>query len=283
MTHDARIDLILATLDHSNAVDQRMNTLWVGSGAMCRLHSILGIKYPGDIRGELEKLRDCKGSSVTVSKVNTAFKYLSSYMIDMGVFEEYFRAPKQEVPSFEHFAHSFGARLKKKGTKGQWRGKVVGFYSTDITPEGYAIESSHEKGSVQIYPKAALELWPDVSIEEQMAEQTAALWAAGGDYCTERGAIFQLVPINPTNAMYEAAVDSKLESCTGVRFKEMWQAILKSTPILPCARPKVRNSAMPIDEYLDDYEYVTDELTYQPREQEKLLIIDAVKGWEAAR
>ena len=45
---------------------------------------------------------------------------------------------------------------KIKGS--QWSGKVVGEYSTELTPEGYAVESSTEKGSVQIYPAAALEL-----------------------------------------------------------------------------------------------------------------------------
>jgi hypothetical protein len=43
---------------------------------------------------------------------------------------------------------------KKKGS--QWTGKVVGFYSTSLTPIGYAVESDTEKGSVQIYPEAAL-------------------------------------------------------------------------------------------------------------------------------
>ena len=46
---------------------------------------------------------------------------------------------------------------KRKGS--QWHGKVVGFYSTELTPIGYAIESHTEKGSVQIYPEAALEEW----------------------------------------------------------------------------------------------------------------------------
>jgi len=40
----------------------------------------------------------------------------------------------------------------------QWRGRVVGWYSTELTPEGYAVESSTERGSVQIYPASALEL-----------------------------------------------------------------------------------------------------------------------------
>lgn len=43
-------------------------------------------------------------------------------------------------------------------TKGSmWSGLVVGWYSTDLTPEGYAVESSTETGSVQIYPASALE------------------------------------------------------------------------------------------------------------------------------
>ena len=39
-----------------------------------------------------------------------------------------------------------------------WRGNVVGTYSTALTPEGYAVESDTEVGSVQIYPAKALRL-----------------------------------------------------------------------------------------------------------------------------
>jgi len=46
---------------------------------------------------------------------------------------------------------------KTKGS--QWHGGIVGFYSTSLTPIGYAVESATEKGSVQIYPEAALEAW----------------------------------------------------------------------------------------------------------------------------
>ena len=43
-------------------------------------------------------------------------------------------------------------------TKGScWTGRVVGTYSTKLTPEGYAVESMTEHGSVQIYPAAALQ------------------------------------------------------------------------------------------------------------------------------
>lgn len=43
---------------------------------------------------------------------------------------------------------------KTKGSS--WTGKVVGYYQTDLTSKGYAVESETEKGSVQIYPEAAL-------------------------------------------------------------------------------------------------------------------------------
>ena len=52
-----------------------------------------------------------------------------------------------------------GDLVKKRGTKGQWHGRICGEYSTDITPEGYAVESLLERGSVQIYPASALEPW----------------------------------------------------------------------------------------------------------------------------
>lgn len=52
-----------------------------------------------------------------------------------------------------------GDRVRK--TKGsRWQGRVVGTYSTGLTPEGYAVESETETGSVQIYPASALELVP---------------------------------------------------------------------------------------------------------------------------
>ena len=52
---------------------------------------------------------------------------------------------------------------KTKGS--QWTGHVVGTYSTALTPEGYAVESSTERGSVQIYPAAALELMQEGGAE----------------------------------------------------------------------------------------------------------------------
>ena len=57
---------------------------------------------------------------------------------------------------FDNFRWPLGTRVTK--TKGsQWTGRVVGFYSTSLTPEGYAVESENEPGSVQIYPAGALD------------------------------------------------------------------------------------------------------------------------------
>lgn len=54
------------------------------------------------------------------------------------------------------FKWPLGKRVrKKKGSS--WQGKIVGFYATELTPEGYAVESEREPGSVQIYPVTALE------------------------------------------------------------------------------------------------------------------------------
>ncbi len=52
---------------------------------------------------------------------------------------------------------ALGDRVRKK-SGAAWQGHVVGWYSTSLTPEGYAVESESHPGSVQIYPVAALEL-----------------------------------------------------------------------------------------------------------------------------
>jgi hypothetical protein len=46
--------------------------------------------------------------------------------------------------------------LVRKKSGSSWNGRVVGFYSTELTPIGYCVESEREPGSVQIYPEAAL-------------------------------------------------------------------------------------------------------------------------------
>jgi dihydrofolate reductase (trimethoprim resistance protein) len=62
---------------------------------------------------------------------------------------------QQEKDMAQQF--QIGDRVRKiKGS--EWQGKIVGTYSTDLTPEGYCVESESHKGSVQIYPTSALEL-----------------------------------------------------------------------------------------------------------------------------
>lgn len=58
------------------------------------------------------------------------------------------------LPSGATFA--LGERVRKK-SGAAWQGRVVGWYCTKLTPEGYAVESEAHPGSVQIYPVAALE------------------------------------------------------------------------------------------------------------------------------
>ena len=55
-----------------------------------------------------------------------------------------------------HKKFKLGAKVYKR-TGSWWHGRVVGWYSTELTPEGSAVESDAERGSVQIYPAAALE------------------------------------------------------------------------------------------------------------------------------
>lgn len=54
---------------------------------------------------------------------------------------------------------------KIKGS--DWHGIIVGTYSTDLTPEGYCVESAFEEGSVQLYPASALEPWDKQSISHR--------------------------------------------------------------------------------------------------------------------
>lgn len=54
-------------------------------------------------------------------------------------------------------AFKIGDRVRKK-SGAEWQGKICGWYSTKLTPDGYAVESEFHKNCVQIYPAGALEL-----------------------------------------------------------------------------------------------------------------------------
>ena len=63
-----------------------------------------------------------------------------------------------------HLSFALGDMVRK--TRGSsWHGRVVGWHSTSLTSEGYAVESEREPGSVQIYPASALEKTSNSSIE----------------------------------------------------------------------------------------------------------------------
>jgi hypothetical protein len=66
---------------------------------------------------------------------------------------------RRSSPKMVDRTFAIGDRVRKRRGS-SWQGRVVGFYSTGLTPEGYAVESEREPGSVQIYPLAALEAKP---------------------------------------------------------------------------------------------------------------------------
>jgi hypothetical protein len=64
-----------------------------------------------------------------------------------------------------------GTYVRKKSGS-EWHGKIVGHYSTDLNPRGYAVESLLERHNVQVYPEKALE--PTTLGEIAAAAQRAA-------------------------------------------------------------------------------------------------------------
>jgi len=64
------------------------------------------------------------------------------------------------IPIPPGFRWHLGTRVRKISGS-EWQGRVVGFYSTDLTPEGYVVESEFHKHSAQLYPEKALEIVPE--------------------------------------------------------------------------------------------------------------------------
>lgn len=83
------------------------------------------------------------------------------YVYAMVVFAESvlkYKEPTTFVPQSEVIAKfKLGQTVEKNGGA-QWKGGVCGFYSTNLTPIGYAVESIAHRGSVQIYPESHLRL-----------------------------------------------------------------------------------------------------------------------------
>jgi len=64
------------------------------------------------------------------------------------------------VMVIDGFRWRMGTRVRKISGS-EWQGRIVGFYSTDLTREGYVVESEVHKHSAQLYPAKALELVPE--------------------------------------------------------------------------------------------------------------------------
>lgn len=100
----------------------------------------------------VEQLRDayaCSlGSHQDRKYLTDAADFIETYMPSPDT-----HAAKVAWPANAQFA--LGDMVQKKG-RASWRGKVVGWYRTDLTALGYAVESEFEPGSVQIYPETGL-------------------------------------------------------------------------------------------------------------------------------
>jgi hypothetical protein len=101
------------------------------------------------------------GYTVTLLKIDLSGDCDLKYDFDNGyhysVHGDAMSIPKHDWISKQESSWSIGTKVRKiKGS--EWEGYIVGTYSTELTPEGYCVESSMHKGSVQIYPKSALEI-----------------------------------------------------------------------------------------------------------------------------
>ncbi|NTB01583.1 hypothetical protein [Agrobacterium tumefaciens] len=65
-------------------------------------------------------------------------------------------AQKREREARTGWAFAEGNLVRKKSGS-WWEGRVVGTYSTEQTPRGYAVQLDKPFGPVQIYPESALE------------------------------------------------------------------------------------------------------------------------------
>lgn len=79
---------------------------------------------------------------------------------DLDVWKPLYTSPQPPQPrEWKELTYpsvfKFG-ELVEKTSGSQWSGRIVGRYSTSLTPDGYAVESDSHAGSVQIYPAKAL-------------------------------------------------------------------------------------------------------------------------------
>ena len=121
------------------------------------------------VRAYLSALGEQKPIAFVSKRVIDAFDVNGTEIVDAMLFPRGTLRPTEERPLYasplpvmpitdEDVERRFKLDDRVTKTKGSsWTGRVVGFYSTTLTPIGYAVESENEPGSVQIYPEAALE------------------------------------------------------------------------------------------------------------------------------
>jgi hypothetical protein len=85
--------------------------------------------------------------------------------------------------------------LVRKIKGSEWHGRVVGTYSTALTPEGYCVESASHTGSVQIYPASALE-----ELRRVPSEKTKRALAQAAEFAAEHDEIPDWVPADADHA-----------------------------------------------------------------------------------
>jgi dihydrofolate reductase (trimethoprim resistance protein) len=91
------------------------------------------------------------------------------------------------MTDYSTWTYKLGDLLTK--TKGSsWTGRVVGFYGTNLTDEGYAIESMYEPGSVQIYPLSALRRYdPERDVHPMVKDARDRIEALNAEVARLRG------------------------------------------------------------------------------------------------
>lgn len=105
-----------------------------------------------------------------------------------------------------------GARVEKKSGS-SWRGIIVGSYSTDLTPIGWAVESETEKGSVQIYPEKALRP------ATRPAERDAEGWLP-----IESAPYSKIVQIRVGRMIFEASLERDASMTEDEQSCDQWHA-----------------------------------------------------------
>lgn len=117
---------------------------WCGSSQIIRLSSL---DQNGEVDGEAKHCVEC---GMTGPRGDTEAEAIAAWNT---------RTSERDWQGIESGKFHLGDLVTKiKGSS--WTGKVVGFYSTSLTPVGYAVESINEPGSVQIYPESALQPLP---------------------------------------------------------------------------------------------------------------------------